>query len=368
MTPPASHPRSTHSHAANRPAMTRRERLETVLRGGEADRVPFTIYKWLIPDTPTALTLQRDGLTPIDAGALFVDRPRGYTLETRDSTEDGKRWTRKRLVTPVGQLTEATTYDVNFGSPWIVKHWIETPNDMAVMRYVVEHTDFEPAPEDFLRRDRAIGDAGIVLGLVSPIPIMRMWVEMMGTETWAELSMSEVDGFDELHEAVFAAYRRQIDLAADGPAEFIWLPDNVTASVVSPSFYKKYGIPAYDYACSALRRAGKRSFSHYDGACLALRDLIAGTGIDILEALTPPPMGDTTVAQARAAWPDKVLSLNIPGCLFREPDHAIEAAVETYLREAGHPARFIIGCTEEFEFPHFDRAFAAIARAMKRQV
>jgi hypothetical protein len=50
-----------------------------------------------------------------------------------------------------------------------------------------------------------------------------------------------------------------------------------------------------------LHQAGKLSFAHYDGACKNLQDCVRSVPIDIIEAFTPPPMGDMTVAQARAA-------------------------------------------------------------------
>ena len=51
--------------------MNFRERLMTVLRGGKADRIPLTIYHWLLPDTPAGKRLHAQGLIPIGSRRVF---------------------------------------------------------------------------------------------------------------------------------------------------------------------------------------------------------------------------------------------------------------------------------------------------------
>ena len=113
-----------------------------------------------------------------------------------------------------------------------------------------------------------------------------------------------------------------------------------------------------------MRQAGKLSFAHYDGDNMPLRDCINSVKLDIIEAFTPPPMGRMTVAQAQKAWPDKVLSINFPGNLFTEPAEVIEKYASQYIEEGGDEGKFVIGCTEEFDFTRFEHTFDAIGRAM----
>jgi len=172
------------------------------------------------------------------------------------------------------------------------------------------------------------------------------------------------DEFQALLGSMTRLHRRQADIAAESPAEVIWFPDNVTGLIMSPARFEMYCAPIYEYACSVLRQAGKLSFAHYDGANLPIKDQIAAMDFDVMEAFTPPPMGEMTVAEARAAWPDKVLSLNFPGNLFRESAEVIRRWTRTYIEEARDPKGFIIGCTENFDACDFERAFGAIADAM----
>ena len=47
------------------------------------------------------------------------------------------------------------------------------------------------------------------------------------------------------------------------------------------------------------------------------KNLIAQTGVDVIEAFTPPPIGDLSVAEARKAWGEKtIIWVNFPETVF----------------------------------------------------
>ena len=343
--------------------MTFRERLMTVLRGGKADRIPVTIYHWLLPDTPAGRRLHGEGLIPIGSRRVFREQHRDVTIRRAESVHRGAKQTVTRIETPVGTLTERTTLDPTYGSRWIQEHLVKSAEDYRVMKFVFDHTEIEPALDDYRAASEAMGEAGIVLGEILPIPVQWLLVEIMGTPAWSEGVLLHAPEFDDLLESLTRLYKRQVEIAADSPAEVIWLGDNVTGTVMSPRLFQKYCKPIYDHACGVLRQAGKIAFAHYDGANRPLGECIAGVPLDVIEAFTPPPMGDMTLAAARAAWPHKVISLNFPGNALPRADEEIENLTCEYLAEAGDGGGFVIGCTEEFDFDHFERAFTAIARA-----
>lgn len=346
--------------------MTPRERLMTALAGERPDRVPFTCYEWLIPPTPCGRELVASGgLIPISACGLADEIRDGFSVTETTVGSGPERRLHRTVTTPLGTLTEITAYDPTLGSPWLEKHMVADIETYPILQYVFEHTRLAPNNTPFAQTEKRLGDRGITLGMVNPIPIARLWVQYMGAEAWCEGMMLETDAFDALHDALLALYRREIDVAAASPADVIWLPDNVTGTMISPATFAKYGVPAYDYACSTLRAAGKKTFAHYDGANRTLASAIARTGIDIVEAFTPPPMGDLAIADARVAWPDKVLSLNIPGMLFSARASVIRDTIAQYLAEGGDRA-FAIGCTEDYDPRLFETAFPCIADAIAR--
>jgi hypothetical protein len=190
-------------------------------------------------------------------------------------------------------------------------------------------------------------------------------LEIMGAGAWCEGVMLDADEYDALQESVTRVYKRRLEIAADSPAEVVWYAESLTGTILSPSLFNKYCKPIYDYGSEILKQAGKLTFSHYDGTNLPLKDCIASVDINIIEAFTPPPMEQMTVAQARAAWPEKVLSVNFPGILFNEPAEVIEKYTYEYMEEGGDEGKFVIGCTEEFDFTRCEHTFSAIAGAME---
>lgn len=340
----------------------------TVFRGGKPDRVPLCIYAWIYrwaqPGSPPGARPYTPLLTFIDTRGVYRETVRNVTLEHREVTEGGRQQTVTRLVTPIGELTQRTEPDPAFGSRWVREHFVKTVDDYRVMRYVCDHTALEPDFDELLQADTVMGDEGVVVAGLPPVPLVWLQAEAMGTETWCMAMMEHPDEFQELLASVSRLYRKRLEIAAGCPAEVIWYADSLTGALVPPHLFEAHCSHEYAYGCKMFRQAGKLTFAHFDGANAPIQENIARTDIDIIEAFTPPPMGQMTVAQARAAWPEKAVSLNFPGNLFTSPDDEIEAYTRQYLREGGREGKFVIGCTEEFPPNEFDRVFSAIARTM----
>lgn len=336
----------------------------TVLRGGRADRIPFTVYGWITPDTPAAKKLHQRGLTPINCAPVVRVERKDISFEHEEIVREGKRLVLSRISTPVGSVDEVAGFDPGYGSRWILEHYVKSVEDFAVIRYLFDHSWAEPDRDSYPEADLRMGDAGIIIGGIGAIPVQQLLTDLMGTEMWSEAVMLHAEEFEAVLDSMTRLHKREVEIAAESPAEVIWFPDNVTGLIMSPARFEMYCAPIYDYACSVLRQAGKLSFAHYDGANRPLAENIARTRFDVVEAFTPPPMGEMTVAEARAAWPDKVLSLNFPGNLFREPAEVIRRWTRSYIEEAGDPRGFVIGCTENFDACDFERAFGAIADEM----
>ncbi len=351
-------------HKKQNKMMNGRERLMTTLRGEKADRVPLTIYDWLIPDKKAGKRLIDKGLITINSKRVFHEEIRGVTVRKKEIGLGINKEFVTTIETPVGSLVERAKLDPTLQSRWVIEHFIKSLDDYRVMKYVFDHTETKPAFEEFREADVRTGLRGIVLGEILPIPIQWLSVELMGTETWSEGVMMYPDEMAELHESLTRLYRQQVSIAADSPAEVIWLPDNITGSIMSPQLFDQYCGPIYAEACVELKQADKLSFSHFDGINRPIAKNIAQTPVDIIEAFTPPPMCDMTVAEACAAWPDKVLSLNVPGILFTEPYEVIESYIKQYMKEGSQRNGFVIGCTEEYDFTKFEHAFSAIGSAM----
>ena len=75
-------------------------------------------------------------------------------------------------------------------------------------------------------------------------------------------------------------------------------------------------------------------------------------------------MGDLSIAEAKEAWPNKVIWVNFPGNYFLETAEVIETYTLDLLRNGAPGGRLMIGCTEDFPVGEFQKTFSAIGRTM----
>ena len=165
-----------------------------------------------------------------------------------------------RISTPLGELTERVEFDPGFESRWGRERMIKSVEDYAIVKYICDHTELEPTPQEYLEADSTMGEQGIIAGGLPPIPLLWLQAEGMGTKTWCMGMMQHPDEFDELHESVMRLYRRRREIAADSPAEVIWFADSLSGTLVSPRLFDRYCRDTYEYGCTLSHQAGIRPF------------------------------------------------------------------------------------------------------------
>lgn len=344
--------------------MTLRERHLTVLRGGKSDRIPWNCYGWLVPKTETARRLTQKGLGLMGTRRIFKEIRASVFINEERKNIGGVTYEFVQIETPEGTLTEEATIEPNYGSRWIKKYFISKVEDYPAAEYLFRHTRFEPDYEPWRKADAEIGDDGFVVGEIMPIPIMTLMVSWMGLEGMVDGIYNYTGQCEALLDALNQHYDRQIQLAAESPAEVIWFGDNVTGSIISPRLFDKYVAPVYARVLPLMNSARKIPIAHYDGSNRPLVKNLALTALPVIEAFTPPPIGNLSVAEAKAAWVDKVISVNFPGNLFLEPSDVIYNYTLDLLKEGAPGGRFILGCTEDFPMAEFDKTFSAMGKAL----
>lgn len=345
-------------------SMTIRERLMATLRREMADRIPWNIYAGLLPKTEVGRRLQARGLGLMDSRAPYRAIHERVTIREDRREVDGLPLIATSIETPAGTLTEEAVIEPHHGSRWIHKFFITGPEDYPAAEFYFRHTRFEPEFESWPQADAAMGDGGIVSAIIMALPILELMQYWLGVEGMAEGIYLHTERFDALIDALEQHYYRQAELAAASPAELIWFPESLTATVISPKLFERYCAPVYARAVPLVRGAGKLITAHYDGSIRPLVDLLARIDIPIIEAFTPPPMGDLSVAEAKAAWPNKVIWVNFPGNLFHESRETIYSYTMDLLETSAPGGRLVMGCTEDYPSNEFEKTFSTIGRAL----
>lgn len=346
--------------------MNIKERILTAMNWGEPDRVPLTVYDWMVPRGLTERQLRESGVGLITRVPAHRVEHREVEIITREYWENGRPFIRRTIRTPVGEVWQKLEPDRAYGtSNWIHEHFIKGPDDYRVMDLYIRDAIYRDNYEVIRENQRRMGSDGIVLVRVAKSPIQEMLYQMMGLEKFSEDYHLRRDLFDSLHATMVKRYGELYDLAAESPVEILQLGDNITSDVVGKERFRTYLMPEYKRLMERLAGTGKKLAVHMDGRLKSLKDDIAAAEFDIVEAMTPSPMGDVSVKEAREAWPDKALWINFTSSMHIEPPEAIERHTRQLLAEAGTRRGFGISVTEDAPVEALEKSLAIISRVLQ---
>jgi len=327
--------------------MNIKERALAALRGEEPDMIPFLIYSSILPRGSVGRKLRNMGLGlcmhapvyEVDTHNVKVEENARAILVLLEGLS--KKPLHRVYHTPVGSVSVKLRTDLS-QIPWTKEYLIKDLSDYEVVTYIIENTEFHPDYETFLSVEKDLGDDGVVPAIVERSPLQKLLLELMGYERFSIDLYRHTKELEELLRVVEKKEDEMYRIVAESPAEIVWCPDNINGMTIGPKLFEKYCIPFYNKQARLLHKKDKIYEVHMDGRLKCLRDLIPKTEIDVIEAFTPPPMGDLPLAEARAMWGEKyVIWMNFPGSVFMLGGEAVRKRTMELLREAAPGNRFV---------------------------
>ena len=340
--------------------MTRRERIMASARRQRADRLPF-FHWWRHSQIGWAERECRNrGMGISWLRPPCVERLHGVDVVEQRAVVEGKTVIRRTYSTPVGSVYEDEVREPGTGqwhanrswrdvTPWLTSRRIKGPEDYRVAKYIVEHTEYVA---DYFPIEQAmdwLGDEGVVLDSLPHSPMQMLLIDWIGSEEgrcFYHLA-DYPDLVEDLCRAISRSREPLYEIAARSPAPIALCGDNVDGQLVVPRLFEKYFMPEYEKQASVLHARGKLMAVHMDGRLAALKDLIARTPVDVVEAFHPEPMGDLPLAEALAAWPDKAIWVGFPGGVYALGPRATRERAIDLLREAGPGDRLALEMSTE---------------------
>jgi hypothetical protein len=348
--------------------MTIRERILAALYRQEPDMVPLTVYESLLPRGERERELRKAGVGLVIRPPAHLVSHRNVEIINREYWENGLLRIRRTIRTPVGEIWQTLEPDVTAYSgsnTWIHEHFIKGPEDYKVMEYYIRDGQNRDNYACLEEAKRCVGEDGIVYVRMGRSPIQAILYEMMGTERFSLHLYDYPELIDSLNETMCQKDEELYEIAAGAPVEVLVLVDNITADMVGVDRFKKYLVPVYKRIKEWLVGSNKLLGSHMDGALTALSEVIADTDLDIIEAFTPPPMGDLSIRKAREAWPGKALWINYTSSVHLQPPEVIEAHTRELLEQAGGKKGFAISVTENAPVEALERSLGVIAAVLR---
>lgn len=345
--------------------MTPRERVERALHGGRADRVPFTMYECMIPQCDAEREMRNRGMAIVNRLPVFsTHRPNVRTTE-HGWWEGERKFTRTQYETPVGSLTTLT--EAGGFTTWRHELLLKQPEDYAAIRFLLQDEVYAPDYEAFARIQRDSAADMICRASFGLEPLQELISgRVMKMEQFCEEWIERRDEVLSLYEIIVENRRRVYELVAASPAGHANYGGNVTPEIIGPKVFERYYLPHYHEAAEIMHRHGKLIGCHFDANNRIIADAIARTPLDYIEAFTPAPDTDMTLAEARAAWPGKVLWINFPSSVHVQPDAAVERKAFDLLEEAGSPDGLLVGITENMPPDRWQDSCRAIMSGLER--
>jgi hypothetical protein len=151
--------------------------------------------------------------------------------------------------------------------------------------------------------------------------------------------------------SVKKSHDRAAEIAVASPAEVLMIPENLSSEVVGPNFFETYMKNYHVYWAYRIKVAGKYSYVHLDGTLKGLLKQQSQTGISVIEAMTPAPVGDLPVDQwgNYANGSNSILWGGIPGVYFTDliSDEEFDRHTIEVINVMKQKPRYVLGVADQ---------------------
>ena len=335
------------------------EEIRAALHGEAPRHVPFTIYPGMLVRGEFERRMRERGISICwRVGTVRSSAP-DVKMHYHTEMVDGVACTRTVCETPVGSVSSLSRTG-GYGSGRTIEHPVKTLDDYRVAEFMTLNTVYEPAYEDFLLAQEQLGTDGYVMGHTCYSPIMQIEVSLLGVERFCTEIIDHEAEVMSLYDVIWRKQRELFRIVAKSPMEACLYGGNIMQETLGPRRIEKYILPCWQEFADLMHEEGKMLGVHLDADNSLLLPIVARSGLDFIEAFTPPPDCDTSVATARAAWPGKVLSLNFPSSVHLRSAEAIKKVARQIIEDAGDRRGFIMGITEDVPWEALHQSAPAI--------
>lgn len=345
--------------------MTCAERIGAIFRGETVDKVPFALKGWRIYQCGAERVLRNEGLGIIDTRSVYKTSSPNIDTRTLNYTENGVVLQKTAFNTPKGELyslTRRAGSERMDSTTWRLEYPFKGPEDYAPLLSMIEDQHFAPSYDSFLRAKEQIGSDAYFKTNVPGVPLHHIMYQFMGLESFSVEWAERRDEVLKLQEAMTVKQRDIYRIAAGSPATIVGCGGNYTPEVLGKPRFVEYVLPHWEEAGGILHEGGKLLGCHLDAENRPWAEEIGTSALDWIEAFTPSPDTSMTVADARKAWPGKVLFINYPSSVHVSSASVIEETTKTILKDAAPGDRFIIGITETVPENRWRENFSTILK------
>jgi hypothetical protein len=293
--------------------MTRRERLTAIFYGRVPDRPAVKvwgagtkqdacIHPAFEPVRDRAVELTDLFRHTGSAFDLYCGCQAAQRIETRKEATGDPAWELQTTIyhTPEGDLRQVFRASTRRRPGYIAEQLLKEPRDIRRL-LSIPYTPYPFDASGALQVDRELADAGIaVFGLDHAMYGLQ---RLVGSENFALWSVESEPLLLEAMEVFATRVRQHAQAAIDAGIRgvFGWVgPELCIPPLMSPAAFERYVFALDAPLTELIHAAGGRIWVHCHGRMGPVLERFADMGIDVLNPIEPPPMGDVTMVEALA--------------------------------------------------------------------
>jgi len=222
--------------------------------------------------------------------------------------------------------------------------------DYPVVEYIIEHTHYRPAFDDYEKYERKVGPDGYPMVNCGDCPFHYWMRTLVGYDQgYFHLNdyPAEVEHLlgvltDHLKENVWPNL-------LDSPARLLMHGHHLSSQMTPPPLFEKYILPYYRELSPLMRARGKVLAMHADNDTRQIFTHIEEAGFGMVECFATHPLVPTTLAEARAAWNDRMIIFGgVPSVILEDPftDEQFEEFMDDLFRTIAPGKAFILGVAD----------------------
>jgi len=303
--------------------MNSRQRIMTVLQGGIPDRVPFApnIWQWfeyqklhsLLPPELAGCKTQLEVMkilgVDIFSRNLITDIRKYWigghmNMDYWDvAVEEHREGPRKKVIyhTTQGDISEVFFFDEQ-GCTLVQEEYLfkDFDREYPAWKALFEDQQFVFDWDSYRKLDQEVGGDGIVMVGEVTCPLKQLHILARADNTVYLL----YDHEKEMMELMDIYAEKALDLIKEVVSrgvKVVLTMDNLDSFFYTPDYFTRYCADFYSRASSICHDKGAWFFSHACGRQKDILPQVVACGIDGLEGIAFPPLGDVELWEARKA-------------------------------------------------------------------
>jgi hypothetical protein len=348
------------------PAMTNRQRILSILDGQPPDRIPWIprLRIWydanrLAGTLPAEYRemgfrdVERDVFGGVSArhAVIYTSQLRGVEVRTRKLNE---METITEYVTPVGTVRTRLRATERLRQQGIqdaeVGFMLERREDYAVVQYIVEHTEYSAAYEQYDEYERGVGEDGYPMVNCGDCPFHHWMRALVGYDQAYFHLQDHANEVERLLGVLTDCYRERLwPHLLESPARLLMHGHHLSSQMTPPSLFEKYILPYYRELSPRLRSRNKVLALHADNDTGAILSHLEQAGFGMVECFATHPLVPTTLAEARAAWGNRMIIFGgVPSVILEPPftEEQFEAYMDDLFRTIAPGDAFLLGIAD----------------------